>query len=211
MELFVVLYLIMTSGAGSSVAYDVKNPPCGVTGEVTGVQYDRSPNPTKVYWPDPYFPGAHCVVDVENWVLASAPGTYHFATTMIGPEIPIGVTVPHVFMHDPHVSPDWVRQSGGPPPPTCPITIRVDDWTKSVAVGGRGKVSLQLANSQPVVRLQVLLGTQVIGEVTGTDLRDLSGLYFSVPRTPGAYNITVAAQDSACTAKTTAVRVVNVQ
>jgi hypothetical protein len=52
----------------------------------------------------------------------------------------------------------------------------------------------------------------VIGEVTGTDLRDLAGLYFSVPRTPGNYNISVAVTDAAqCTVTTTATRLVTVQ
>lgn len=92
------------------------------------------------------------------------------------------------------------------------ITIRVDDWSRDVAIGARGKVSLTLANSFPIVQLQVKLGGQVIGEVTGTDLRDLAGLFFSVPRTAGAYSITIAAKDSTgCQEQTTAVRLVNVQ
>ncbi len=53
---------------------------------------------------------------------------------------------------------------------------------------------MSLANSQPIVQLQVKVGPQVIAEVTGADLRDLSGLYFSVPRTPGDYAITVFAK-----------------
>ena len=43
--------------------------------------------------------------------------------------------------------------------------------------------------------LQVRLGTQVIAEVTATDMRDAAGIYFAVPRTPGAYTLTVRAVD----------------
>jgi hypothetical protein len=102
----------------------------------------------------------------------------------------------------------------GPPDPGCThtITIRVEDWTREVAIGGRGKVELTLANSFPITVLQVKLGAQVIGEVTGADLRDLSGLYFSVPRAAAIYNIAVAARDSTgCHVQTTTPRLVTVK
>lgn len=70
---------------------------------------------------------------------------------------------------------------------------------------------MQLANSFPIVQLQVRLGNQVVAEVDGQELRDLAGLYFSMPRTPGVYNISVAAKDSTgCTAETTTQRSVTV-
>jgi hypothetical protein len=72
-------------------------------------------------------------------------------------------------------------------------------------------VLLLLANSFPIVQLQIRLGTQAIAEVDGTELRDMAGLYFSVPRTPGPYNFTVYAKDSTgCEATTTAVRTITV-
>lgn len=78
-------------------------------------------------------------------------------------------------------------------------------------IGGRGSVLLQLQNSVPIVQLQVKLGLQVIAEVNGTELRDMAGLYFSVPRTAGTYAITVAAKDATgCQAETTTPRSISV-
>ena len=91
------------------------------------------------------------------------------------------------------------------------ITISVQDWTRMVPVGGRGRILLQLANSFPIVQLQIRLGTQAIAEVNGAELRDSAGMYFSVPRTPDVYNISVFAKDSTgCTAQTTVPRTVTV-
>lgn len=298
------VFLMMASGAeptGYIVPLSVKNPPCGIVGEVVGVTYNKVHNPTEVYWTDPYFPGTHCKVDIQAELPRLQLGTYEFATTQIGLTAPFGTTLPPYTLIDPHVSLRWVRQAGDEPPPPPPTgigvlgsgtqlpaarvlswdanapdqqivgyiasqdgvdfamtpgltqpvtltayksytfsvkavnvdnkvsdpatityalqaptcqkpTIRVDDWTKSVPVGGRGKVQLTLLHSYMITRLQVKLGGQVIGEVTGTDLRDLSGLYFSVPRTPGTYNITVAVTDVlGCSEQTTAVRQVVVQ
>jgi hypothetical protein len=284
---------------------DVRNPPCGLAGAVVGVTYDRPQNPTTVYWPDPYFPGVHCAVDVRAALSTLPAGRYEFAHTVMGE---IGTADFNVYP-DPHTSADFtignmpppppppaavgligtgmqlpaartltwdfnapeadpannavayqaykdgvaypettgntqpvtlpayktyefaVRAIAAdgrmsepatlvytleapppPPPPPCSgITVRVDDWSRAVPIGGRGKVAITLIGSFPIVQLQVKLGGQVIGEVLGTDLRDLAGLHFSVPRTAGAYNITVAAKDSTgCIVQTTAVRVVNV-
>jgi len=78
-------------------------------------------------------------------------------------------------------------------------------------VGDRGRVLLLLRNEFPIVHLQVKFGTQVIGEQEGTDLRDSAGMYFSVPRIPGIYNLTVFAQDSTgCTEETTLPRMVTI-
>jgi hypothetical protein len=199
----------------------IRNPPCGLAPAVVGLQVDRLVNPTAALWPDPYFPGTHCRVDISATVAelsATRPGTYELATTEMGKQVPFGTVIPPYIGIDPHVSPRFTIGPGEPPPPpppppppTCPITIRVDDWSRAVPIGGRGTVRVTLAHSFPIVQLQVKLNTQVIGEVTGTDLRDLAGLYFSVPRVPGAYNITVAARDATCTATTTATRLVTVQ
>lgn len=296
-----------TEPTGYIPAVDVRNPPCGIAGTVVGITYDRPRNPTAVYWPDPYFPGAHCRVDVRDRVAVLEPGTYEFATTEMGVERPFGTPVIPYIGIDPHVSPTFTvdRSPGAPTAPSAPYiqggvdagkartvpalkmlswdandasegvvaymvtvngtrlgdtdgltmpitfpsfgiynlavmainnkaeisipatlnytlvqdvpqclrpTIRVEDWTRTVAIGARGRVLMALMHSAAITKLQVKLGGQVIGEVNGTDLRDLSGLYFSVPRTAGTYNITIAATDVlGCSEQTTAVREVVVQ
>ncbi len=304
---YIALWFVQSNGDRYIPFFDVRNPPCGIAGAVVGVTFDRPQSPTTVYWPDPYFPDTHCAVDVRVPLAALGPGTYHFATSVMGE---IGTPDFNIYP-DPHTSALWtigavlppppppasVGLSGTgmqlpaartltwdfnppdpdpaintvayqafkdgvaypetkgnsqpvtlsayktydfavraiaadgrvsapatlvytleappppPPPPPCSgITVRVDDWSRTVPLGGRGKVALTLIGSHPIVLLQVKLGGQVIGEVTGTDLRDLAGLYFSVPRTPGSYNITVAAKDStSCTVQSTATRLVTVQ
>ncbi len=92
-------------------------------------------------------------------------------------------------------------------------TISVQTYSATVAVGTQGNVAFQVLNSsKPIVDLQVRFGAQVVGELLGTDLRASMGLYFSVPRTPGPYSMTVYAKDSVgCSVVTTAVRTVTVQ
>ena len=81
-----------------------------------------------------------------------------------------------------------------------------------MAIGDRGRVLLLLKNSFPIVNLQVKFGSQVVGEQEGMDLRDSAGMYFSVPRMPGVFNLTVFAQDSTgCTEETTLPRTVTIQ
>jgi len=88
----------------------------------------------------------------------------------------------------------------------------VIDWSRAVSIGARGRILFQLVNDFPIVQLQVRLGSQVIGEVIGTELRDVGALYFSVPRVNGVYNVTIFAKDSTgCEALTTAARSVTVQ
>jgi len=92
------------------------------------------------------------------------------------------------------------------------ITIAIQEWTTVVAIGDRGRVLLLLKNSFPIVNLQVKFGSQVVGEQEGMDLRDSAGMYFSVPRMPGVFNLTVFAQDSTgCTEETTLPRTVTIQ
>lgn len=96
---------------------------------------------------------------------------------------------------------------------THAITIAVQDWARTVKIGDRGWVALQLTNSLPVERLQVRFGGQVIGEqlARGGDLRDSYGMRFSVPRAAGVYALNVFAEDAAgCEAQTTAPRTVTV-
>ncbi len=307
---YVAIYFILTGGSGYRPPLDVRNPPCGIAGAVVGLHVDRPVNPTIATWPDPYFPGVHCEVDIRAYVSQSEPGQYHLATTEMGKSVGFGVPVVPYIGIDPHTT-DFFTIGNLPPPPASPatigiagtgmqppaartlswddpnppeqnivgyvaskngvaypqtsakqqpvlleaygtyqfaviavagdgrvsapatlgytleappptqpplpppcsgITLRVDDWTRTIALGGRGKVALTLIASQPIVLLQVRLAAQVIGEVTGADLRDLAGLYFSVPRVAGSYNISVAVKDSTnCTAQTTAIRTVTVQ
>lgn len=61
------------------------------------------------------------------------------------------------------------------------------------------------------MQLQVKFDSLVVGEVNGTELRDLAGLYFSVPRTPGNYNLFfVAKDDLGCVTSTITPRVISV-
>lgn len=70
---------------------------------------------------------------------------------------------------------------------------------------------MQLISSRPVVQLQIRFDAVVVGEVNGVDLRDLAGLYYSVPRTPGNYNLVFFAKDDrGCVTRTTASRVISV-
>lgn len=92
------------------------------------------------------------------------------------------------------------------------ITISVATWTKQLALGARGRVDFTLANSFPVVKVQVKLGTQVVGEIVGAELRDVSAVSFSVPRVAGTYNLFVTAEDNkGCSTSTTLVRPLVVQ
>lgn len=69
-----------------------------------------------------------------------------------------------------------------------------------------------LANSFPVVRLQVKVnGSQAVGEILGQELRNVAGIWFSMPRTPGDYQMTIEATDSGrCVTETTAIRTITV-
>lgn len=92
------------------------------------------------------------------------------------------------------------------------ITIAVQSYSQKLAIGARGAVSLTLANSFPVTRIQVTLGPQVVGEITGAELRDITGIGFSVPRTPATYQLFISATDAlGCVTRTTAARSLVVQ
>lgn len=92
------------------------------------------------------------------------------------------------------------------------ITIAVQSYSQKVAIGGRGLVSLTLSNSFPVTQIQVKLGLQVVGEITGEELRDITGIGFSVPRIPATYPLFVSATDAlGCVTSTTASRPLVVQ
>lgn len=61
--------------------------------------------------------------------------------------------------------------------------------------------------------MQAKFDTLVLGDISapGGDLRNVLELRFSVPRTPGMFNLTVFARDSAgCTTVTTAPRLVQI-
>jgi len=101
-------------------------------------------------------------------------------------------------------------------PPACAggtVVIAVQDWTKVVKAGERGRVLFQLFSDFPIVKTQVRFGDQVIGELPPpvSDLRDSAGMYFSVPRA-GVYNLVVYAEDNrGCPGLTTLARPVTVQ
>lgn len=92
------------------------------------------------------------------------------------------------------------------------ITIQVVSYSKQVPIGGRGLVSLTLANAFPVSTIQVKLGAQVVGEISGQELRDITGIGFSVPRTPATHSLFLTATDSlGCVTSTTLARPLVVQ
>ncbi len=114
-----------------------------------------------------------------------------------------GPSAPVAFVVAPIVSDDC----GG-----HPVSIQIFDWTKTVPVGSQGTVYFRLINPYPVVRVEARLNAQAIGALDGTDLRGAAGIVFSVPRTPGAYGVTVFAKDNAgCFSVTTLARSVVVQ
>lgn len=92
------------------------------------------------------------------------------------------------------------------------IIVAVQAYTKQLGLGARGRVDFTLANSFPVTQVQVKLGAQVVGEITGADLRDVGGIYFSVPRTAGTYTLFLTGRDNTgCVTSTTTVRPLVVQ
>jgi len=95
------------------------------------------------------------------------------------------------------------------------IGIAIANWTKRVtissATGPRGRVDFSLQNSFPVVLVQVKFGTQVIGEIPASDLRDVLAMGFSTPRVPGVYSLFITAKDAGgCVTTTTIARTVTV-
>lgn len=104
-------------------------------------------------------------------------------------------------------------------PPTCtlngkPYAIVIGNLslpTKQVGPGQRGRVLFSLSNPFPVTKVQVLFGSQVVGELpinvqSGVvlDVRDGAGVNFSVPSTRGTYLVFVRAFDSqGCVSTTT--------
>lgn len=122
---YVVLWFILSGGTGYLPPMDVRNPPCGIEGAIVGVVTDKPVNPTKVLWPDPYFPGTHCEIDIREKIATLAEGEYHLATTIMGRDVPFGTPIPPYIQHDPHTSTDWVRSLSGAMSPTKPTTFRV--------------------------------------------------------------------------------------
>lgn len=86
-----------------------------------------------------------------------------------------------------------------------PYSITIGNLTllrPQVGPGLRGTVLFTLINLFPVSKVQVLIGTSVVGEAplnaqagAVLDMRDIAGLNFTVPRTPGIYQVSVLARD----------------
>lgn len=88
----------------------------------------------------------------------------------------------------------------------------MQDWTRVVKVGEQGSVDFNLRNAYPVTQVKALFDTLVLGSIDGTDLRNVGSLNFSVPRTPGLFNLTLFVMDSTgCTEITTSARPVQIQ
>lgn len=117
---FIVVWFVMTAPGRGVVEPSYIKPQdvqladmqCGLPGAVTGVHVDSPVNPKTVTWPDPFFDGVHCSVDISARVATLLPGEYHISTTIVGPVVPFGVPVPRVTQHDPHITATWRRDVG---------------------------------------------------------------------------------------------------
>lgn len=77
------------------------------------------------------------------------------------------------------------------------VRLLVGDWTRTAKPLNSGRVLTALTQSaRPIVRLALSLNGVEQGVLTGTDLRPTAGMYFSVPETPGTYQVTVSARDA---------------
>ncbi len=108
--------------------------------------------------------------------------------------------------------------AGTAPPDSCatlpggPVTIIVTSYTTPLAGGQEGIVTAKAIGPAPVLQLQVLMDTQVIGEIDGTELRFVRAIGFGTPRVVGTYNLFMTATDSrGCHAKTTSARPLVIQ
>lgn len=124
---YVILWFILTNGSGylEPLRVDPAMMRCGLAGAVTGVQLDRLVNPQTASWPDPYFPGVHCEVDISAKVASLVQGEYHVATTEVGVDVPFGTPVPRYIGIDPHTSELWRRDGTVKPPTLAPANLRL--------------------------------------------------------------------------------------
>ncbi len=124
---FVMLWFIMVGGLAEYIEpMKIENPPCGITGAVVGLQIDSAVNPTKVMWPDPFFPGVHCEISIAAKIATLQPGDYTLATT----EFTNGKFGGPAFNGiDPHVSTSWIRSliDGTPSKPTTFKVVKPGD------------------------------------------------------------------------------------
>ncbi len=98
-----------------------------------------------------------------------------------------------------------IAGSGGNDPCTVGgvTTIVVSNYTNQLTPGEEGQVVAKVIGPSPVTQIQILLGTQVVGEIpvggqpgVGLDLRFVRAIGFGSPRVPGSYNLTLAARDA---------------
>ena len=140
--------------------------------------------------------------------LASAPAGVAFVARMMTKTATLSSP-----MSDP--SNTFIVRAGPPPTDACasaPLTVVVTSYTTPLAPGQEGTVVVQAPGPATVTRMQVLLGTQVIGEITGAELRFVRAIGFGTPRTAGTYHLFVTADDSrGCHAATTADRPLVIQ
>jgi len=125
---FVIVAFIMTAGMGYIEPLNVypAEMQCGQAGAVVGVQVDRLVNPTAVLWPDPKISGQHCRVSIEAKVAGLIQGEYHIATTIVTTGCCGLVTVEPFIGHDPHTSPEWMRDTVVTTPPAlAPVNLQL--------------------------------------------------------------------------------------
>src|SRR5687767_15187809 len=86
---YMLIWFIMANGSGYIAPQRVEfaEMKCGLDGPIAGgMQLDRLVNPRVVRWTDPKAADKHCDVDIAQRVAGLAHGSYHLATTVMGPD-----------------------------------------------------------------------------------------------------------------------------
>lgn len=167
--------------------------------------------PATIAIDDTSFPvfGLSCATTCRGQIVAdamakaAAPGSHKLTVSVTRNGVSTGPS-----------DPTWI---GDPPPvpPDCSTAVIFDlgEWTRTIPVKGRARVSFSLLRSaQPVTGLRWLLdGVVVPGRsLDGTDLRDVGAAYFPALATPGRYVLSVVATAGDCTAGATRLATIEV-
>jgi len=74
------------------------------------------------------------------------------------------------------------------------VTVTALQKTGSGGANSKARLDFQVASpGSPVTRVQVIAGDLVLGQMDGTDLGALAGLWFTVPATSGTYPLSAVA------------------
>jgi hypothetical protein len=183
-------YPIDAEGAGAVCGKTfTPGPPAAVVGAGGKLEFD-----------DPYEAGKACVVPLPS-VIPDGTG-YRALATFIA-NCPNTATDPTGTFQ----CPSTMAQSGvfavqTTDPCIGQIVLDLGDWTRSVPVKGLARVQFSLLRSAAAVthlELQSRLDgtTPLVGidDISGSDLKKVSGVYFALPFTPGRYALTLIASN----------------